>query len=537
MKSLSSLLALLLAAGCAAATAPQAQEITLESLLAEMGDAERLARLDAIPYRSAQASSRDQRSAAPGRPGWFANADWSWFLREEIVAGRREQVMMEDQGPGCVVHFWNTWFAPMDGKLNHSTNGIIRVYLDGAAEPVICATQKELFVDKILAAPPFTETAQPDAPAANQSYNLFLPIPYAKSCKITYESRGKLSTVWNQGEACYYNIDYRRYPAGTPVKSFSRADLAAAAPALQAAAARLAPEAAAIPVRSESLAPGAAAELSFAGPGALRGIRLALPPLAGEELASALRSLEVQLDFDGIPCARVPAAQFFAAGERLVPGHTRMNSCDGRSLSCHWTMPFARDARLRIVNTGAAPLEIGLGARRGDWHWDERSMHFHAASTPALGLEIGAAEGGARELPFARVAGRGRLVGDCLAIVNAPHQKQGDSWWGEGDEKIWVDGEAFPSHFGTGTEDYYGYGHCRPERFFSPFHSQPYGDGNMWPGASRASQSSLNSRIRLLDDIPFQRSLHFDMELWHWKRARVDFTPCCYFYLRPAQIM
>jgi hypothetical protein len=30
-------------------------------------------------------------------------------------------------------------------------------------------------------------------------------------------------------------------------------------------------------------------------------------------------------------------------------------------------------------------------------------------------------------------------------------------WWGEGDEKIWVDGEAFPSIFGTGTEDYYAY--------------------------------------------------------------------------------
>ena len=38
-------------------------------------------------------------------------------------------------------------------------------------------------------------------------------------------------------------------------------------------------------------------------------------------------------------------------------------------------------------------------------------------------------------------------------------------WWGEGDEKIYVDGEDFPSHFGTGTEDYYGYAWCRPEEF------------------------------------------------------------------------
>ena len=37
-----------------------------------------------------------------------------------------------------------------------------------------------------------------------------------------------------------------------------------------------------------------------------------------------------------------------------------------------------------------------------------------------------------------------------------------EAWWGEGDEKVFVDGEKFPSHFGTGTEDYYGYAWCWP---------------------------------------------------------------------------
>lgn len=32
-----------------------------------------------------------------------------------------------------------------------------------------------------------------------------------------------------------------------------------------------------------------------------------------------------------------------------------------------------------------------------------------------------------------------------------------DWWWGEGDEKLFVDGEKFPSTFGTGSEDYVGY--------------------------------------------------------------------------------
>ena len=33
-------------------------------------------------------------------------------------------------------------------------------------------------------------------------------------------------------------------------------------------------------------------------------------------------------------------------------------------------------------------------------------------------------------------------MGDTLCIVNPVK-----AWWGEGDEKIYVDGEAFPSHF------------------------------------------------------------------------------------------
>ena len=69
-------------------------------------------------------------------------------------------------------------------------------------------------------------------------------------------------------------------------------------------------------------------------------------------------------------------------------------------------------------------------------------------------------------------------VGDCLTLFNTVY-----AWRGEGDEKIYVDGESFPSHFGTGTEDYYGYAWCRPERFTGhPFIAQPDGSGNFDPG-------------------------------------------------------
>ena len=47
--------------------------------------------------------------------------------------------------------------------------------------------------------------------------------------------------------------------------------------------------------------------------------------------------------------------------------------------------------------------------------------------------------------------GRGQFCGVMLDVWNPR-----GGWWGEGDEKFFVDGEKFPSTIGTGSEDYFG---------------------------------------------------------------------------------
>jgi hypothetical protein len=121
------------------------------------------------------------------------------------------------------------------------------------------------------------------------------------------------------------------------------------------------------------------------------------------------------------------------------------------------------------------------------------------------------------------VAGKGQYVGDTLVLFNGT-----SAWWGEGDEKIYIDGEEFPSHVGTGTEDYYGYAWCRPEYFQAPFHAQPCGAGNM------AGGFSVNSRYRNLDALPFEKSIKFDMELWHWRNTKMNYAPATFWYARPG---
>jgi hypothetical protein len=103
------------------------------------------------------------------------------------------------------------------------------------------------------------------------------------------------------------------------------------------------------------------------------------------------------------------------------------------------------------------------------------------------------------------------------------------AWWGEGDEKIYVDGESFPSWFGTGSEDYYGYAWSDPKPFQHAYHNQTRCDG---PG--NQGHTSVN-RFHILDAIPFTKTFRFDMEFWHWTpNIEVPHAATSYWYARPG---
>jgi hypothetical protein len=115
--------------------------VTLESLLNEMVDRSELTRLCEPPYVAKAATSYDRGSKVSNPEdglyveknerdwgkGWFANRDFNQFIRAETINGRTEHVLMDDHGPGAIVRWWAT----------ANNDGIIRIYLDGAAEPVI----------------------------------------------------------------------------------------------------------------------------------------------------------------------------------------------------------------------------------------------------------------------------------------------------------------------------------------------------------------------------------------------------------------
>lgn len=230
--------------------------------------------------------------------------------------------------------------------------------------------------------------------------------------------------------------------------------------------------------------------------------------------------------FDGHTTVWVPLGDFMGTGNRLTPYKSFYTEVRADStLSCYWTMPFKESCEVTVRNLGQEPVGLDLSLYSGDWKWTRRSMYFGAGWTEYNHLYTGALRDmkgtdSQFDINWVELSGRGVYVGDAVTLFNTVAD-----WWGEGDEKIYVDGESFPSHFGTGTEDYYGYAWCMHNPFDHPFIAEPDGTGSTQCG------HVSNVRYRALDAIPFERSLKFDMEVWHWCSTWINYAPVTYYYL------
>jgi len=481
--------------------------VSFTSLLDEMIDRDVLARLPDPAYTCRQASSYERLSVSPDDPdGWFANHDWSHFIRSEEIDGRTEWMMLDADGPGSIVRIWSGGPKP---------KGKMRFYLDGSAEPAIEMQTDELLGGDGLVGPPLSAVCA-------RGLNLYLPIPYSKHCRITYDGPNVWQTK-NNADRIWYNINYRTYAPGTRVESYSPAGFEAARPKIAKLQETLLEPAVTVakdtkhvdPVK-ETLAPDAKMQKSLDGPGAIRRLSVRV---AAADLAAATRSVVLSVSFDGRQTVWCPVGDFFGSGVRAHPyqGWWRTVADDG-TMTSRWVMPYRESCTIALENLGEKDVEIALAVGHGLWTWDDRSMYFHTAWHQQYPIPTIPR----RDFNYIEILGRGVLAGDTLAVFNPVR-----NWWGEGDEKIFVDGEKFPSHFGTGSEDYYGYAWGNPTVFSAPFHAQP--------SAGQGQQGHVtNTRSRSLDAIPFEKSLKLDIEVWHWAQTEVGYAAATYWYARPG---
>lgn len=161
----------------------QPPAITMETLLHEMTDRERLASFPEPEYTCKQFSSYNTTSVKPSHYTWYANLDNNYFIRTENNAGRREFVLFDAKGPGAVVRFWST-FARYDKE------GILRFYFDNEDEPRIAGEAMDILSGGELVGFPLSFSVSEESDYSRRGHNLYLPLPYSGRLKITYESDG-----------------------------------------------------------------------------------------------------------------------------------------------------------------------------------------------------------------------------------------------------------------------------------------------------------------------------------------------------------
>lgn len=239
-------------------------------------------------------------------------------------------------------------------------------------------------------------------------------------------------------------------------------------------------------------------------------------------------------DGEGSPSVEVPLGDFLGAGNCIATEFS--SACleiaprSGGSLHSWFPMPFSDGFRLEIENQSGLPV-LGLYAYVDHEIWPEPDPElgrFHAWWNRRRGPRI---EGPGTYAPginltgndnyvFLDARGRGNFVGVSLYV----HSDDG-GWYGEGDDMIFIDSDAWPPTLhGTGTEDYFGTAWGPAEPFSFPRFGQPLAERADWAGFS-----SLY-RFHIDDPIPFERSLRATIEQGHANDRADDYSSVAYWY-------
>lgn len=491
-----------------------AEEFTYVDLINRLTDLEQLAVLPVAGEKCEQWSSYDRASkydaVADKYINWDANGDGTGIIAREGDT----QVFADIDGPGVI---WRIWSAK-DGP------GHVKIYLDGGEKPAVDLPFTAYFD---LKHKPFTRPALVHKTALG--LNNYTPIPFQKSCRIIGEPN------WGR----YYHFTYTTYPKSTKLPTFKMELSEAEAEALDRANEILSncggkpttmQRPAEVNVRfMRSLAFTAEVKAGetvvvrrIGGPRAITSIKAKVHSGRGEDYKDLLRELTLSIYWDGEkePSVWAPLGDFFgtAAGENYYRSLPLGMTEEG--YYCNWYMPFKDGAVIELTNDGDKKRHVSFEISYASLNRPiEEFGRFHAKWHRDMDLDAG------RRIDWTmlKTKGRGRFCGVMLHVWNPR-----GGWWGEGDEKFFVDGEKFPSTFGTGSEDYFGYAWCNPTLFENCYHNQPISMNNK-------GHISVN-RWHIGDNIPFTKSFEGAIEKYYPNNKPTLYACTSYWYLDPKGV-
>lgn len=217
-----------------------------------------------------------------------------------------------------------------------------------------------------------------------------------------------------------------------------------------------------------------------------------------------LRGLRLSMYWDGAnsPAVDVPVGDFFGVGlGRIVPFESALfSSPEGRSFNASIPMPFRKGMRIVLTNesgTNQPQVYYDVDYTLGD-PLPPEALYFHAVFRRENPTKL---QHDYELLP--QVKGRGRYLGVNVGVI-VDGKRYGKNWWGEGEVKIYLDGDgASPTLAGTGTEDYIGTGYG-----LGAYSHQYQGA----PIADEAKQRYAFYRYHVNDPVYFRREIRVTLQ-------------------------
>jgi hypothetical protein len=237
--------------------------------------------------------------------------------------------------------------------------------------------------------------------------------------------------------------------------------------------------------------------------------------------------LRIYWDDSPTPSVECPVGDFFACGWNRYAQVSSLAVCvnPGSAFNCYWEMPFRKRCRITMTNTAETAMILYYQINYSLTEVTNDAAYFHAQFrrvNPLPYKDVYTILGG--------VTGRGQYVGTYLAW--GVHN---NGWWGEGEIKFFIDGDAeFPTICGTGTEDYfcgsYNFDVGKENGGYREF-TTPYAGlaQVIRPDGLYASQQRFGMyRWHITDPVRFTKKLRITIQALGWAgdpRRGAEFLP------------
>lgn len=256
----------------------------------------------------------------------------------------------------------------------------------------------------------------------------------------------------------------------------------------------------------------------ISGPGTIRHIWMTTDRAPAVQRACVIRA---HWDGQQHPSIECPIGELFGISHGRIVSYCSavhsVSSTGGRNL---WLpMPFVKQAKLTFTNEGDKPVRLyyQIDYTLGDEHAEDvgRLHTIFRRQNPTVEKQD-------FELLPARNQ-KGRFIGALIGVRNL----HPDQWWGEGEIKIFMDGdEEFPTICGTGSEDYVGLAWGMQ---YAPF---------LYNGCSLNDKGFVNMyRWHLPDPVMWQESVRITIQQIAYKGGLTetqDDWSCSTFWYEPV---